>query len=229
MNWLCRFHVDTRTAYRNKIWDNYAWHKRIWEDCFPSKPEAPRDFLLRIDSLEGAFRIWVLSLRPPVEPAWCSHGRFELKEIAPSFLAHKYYLFDLKANPVKTKVQRGPDGETLYKANGKRKSGKRVPLIKQDELRAWLVRKGKARRRDQRTGLDVPGGFRIVTDRPLEISPMQAFHFRKKKHSAYHGGVQFRGTLEVTDRVKFAETYRCGIGSGKSFGFGMLLLAPVNL
>jgi CRISPR system Cascade subunit CasE len=54
-------------------------------------------------------------------------------------------------------------------------------------------------------------------------------HFRKKGQAGYHGGVQFRGTLEVTDPVKFAETYQSGIGSAKGFGFGMLLLAPVKL
>ena len=83
--------------------------------------------------------------------------------------------------------------------------------------------------RVQGTGLEVPGGFRIVDKKPLEISPMEESHFHKKGHSAYHGGVQFRGILEVTDPDKFAATYQSGIGSAKSFGFGLLLLAPINL
>ncbi|MBA3028753.1 MAG: type I-E CRISPR-associated protein Cas6/Cse3/CasE [Desulfobacterium sp.] len=58
---------------------------------------------------------------------------------------------------------------------------------------------------------------------------MQANHFRKGEHRAYHGGVQFRGTLEVTERGKFAQTYQSGIGGAKSFGFGLMLLAPVKL
>jgi CRISPR system Cascade subunit CasE len=33
----------------------------------------------------------------------------------------------------------------------------------------------------------------------------------------------------VTDTERFAETYHSGIGSAKSFGFGLLLLAPINL
>ena len=130
---------------------------------------------------------------------------------------------------MKTLVQRGPNGETLLRPNGKRKHGKRVPLVKHDELRAWLIRKGKVRCRDKDTGLDVPGGFRIVEDKPLEISPMVEHHFRKKGQSGYHGGVQFRGTLEVTDQEKFIETYQSGIGSAKSFGFGLLLLAPIKI
>ena len=104
-----------------------------------------------------------------------------------------------------------------------------MPLVKPEELRAWLIHKGKVRCRDQDTGLDVPGGFRIVEEKPLEISPMVESHFRKKGQSGYHGGVQFRGILEVTDPERFIETYQSGIGSAKSFGFGLLLLAPINL
>jgi CRISPR system Cascade subunit CasE len=54
-------------------------------------------------------------------------------------------------------------------------------------------------------------------------------YFSKKGHSGYHGGVQFRGTLAVGDPVRFAETYHSGIGSAKGFGFGLLLLAPLNM
>ncbi len=229
MSWLARLEFDAEIAYAEGISDSYAWHKRLWEGCFPGAPDAKRDFLTRIDQIEGAFRLWLLAQRKPVRPQWCPPEGFALKEIASSFLSHQYYAFDLRANPVKTVVQRGPNGETLLRSDGKRKQGKRVPLVKPEELRAWLVQKGKARCRDKETGLDVPGGFRIVEEKPLEISPMVESHFRKKGQAGYHGGVQFRGILEVTDPVKFIETYQSGIGSAKSFGFGLLLLAPVKM
>jgi CRISPR system Cascade subunit CasE len=228
MNWLARLEVDADIACAQGIVDSYAWHKRLWE-CYPGATDAKRDFLSRIDMLEGAFRLWVLSRRKPVRPHWCPPDGFAVKEIASSFLSHLYYAFDLRANPVKAVVQKDSCGEPLLLPNGKLKRGKRVPLIKPDELRAWLLQKGNVRCRDQVTGLDVTGGFRIVEERPLEISPMVEGHFRKKEHSGYHGGVHFRGTLEVTDREKFIETYQSGIGSAKGFGFGLLLLAPINL
>ena len=231
MNWLARLEVDAETARTEGIVDNYAWHKRLWEGCFPGEPDANRDFLIRIDQIEGAFQLWVLAKRKPVRPQWCHSDGFAINKIGPSFLSHRYYAFDLRANPVKTIVQRGPNGETLMRPNGKRKNGKRVPLVKPEELHDWLIRKGKVRCRDQETGLDIPGGFRIVEtkERPLEISPMAESYFRKKGQTGYHGGVQFRGILEVTDSEKFVETYQSGIGSAKGFGFGLLLLAPVNL
>ena len=229
MNWLARLEVDAETVRTAGISEDvYAWHKMLWE-CYPDQPDASRDFLTRIDPLEGAYRFWVLAKKKPVRPQWCPADGFALKEISPSFLSHQYYAFDLRANPVKAAVQRDNNGEQVIGNNGKRKRGKRVPLVKPDELRAWLVRKAEVRSRDTETGLDLPGGFRIVEEKPLEISPMVESHFRKKGQAGYHGGVQFRGILEVTDREKFIESYQSGIGSAKGFGFGLLLLAPVNL
>lgn len=235
MSWLSRLEVDAQTIYSEGISaDIYTWHKKLWE-CYPNVPEAERDFLTRIDQLEGAYRLWLLAKRKPIRPAWCPPDGFAVKEIAASFLTHRYYVFDLQANPVKAAVQKDAKGEPMLQPNGKRKRGKRVPLVKPDELRAWLVHKGEVRCRDKDTGEDVPGGFKIVEERPLEISPMVESHFCKKdrrnnkEYAAYHGGVQFRGTLEVTDREKFIETYQAGIGSAKGFGFGLLLLAPINL
>ncbi len=222
MSWLARLEVNTETILAEGIYDSYAWHKRLWE-CFANTSHAKRDFLARIDHLEGAFRLWILAKRKPVRPQWCSPNGFALKEIAASFLTHRYYAFDLRANPTKCIVQRGLNGETLLHPNGKRKHGKRAPIVKPGELRGWIDRKA------------IAGGFRIVEDKPLEIGRMVENHFCKKnkenseEQAAYHGGVQFRGTLEVIDPVGFIETYQSGVGSAKSFGFGLLLLAPINL
>jgi len=231
MSWLARLDIEAEIARAEGILDSYAWHKKLW-DCFPNVPDRKRTeigFLTRIDTLEGAFKLWVMARRKPVRPQWCPTEVFALKEIAASFLTHRYYVFDLRANPVKAAVQKDSKGELILQPNGKRKRGKRVPLVKPDELRAWLAHKGEVRCRERDNGNDVPGGFRIVEERPLDISPMVESHFRKKGQAGYHGGVQFRGTLEVTDRERFIETYQAGIGSAKSFGFGLLLLSPINL
>lgn len=232
MSWLAKLEIDKETARKEKLIDSYAWHCKLWE-CFSGKPDALRTelgMLTRIDELEHSFRVWILAVEKPRKPDWCEAASFSLKEISPTFLSHRHYVFDVRANPIKSLVQKGPDGESLLKPNGKRKPGKRVPIVNQDELRSWIIRKGVTRCRAQ-DGSDVPGGFRIVEDLPLEISPMTQSHFRKKKENqaAYHGGVQFRGTLEVTNSAAFVETYHSGIGSAKSFGFGLLLLAPTNL
>lgn len=221
MMWLARMHVQAQAARSAKISDGYAWHKRIW-DCFPEAPNAKRNFLSRVDQLEGVFRIWLLAHGQPARPAWCMADDFELKQISPTFFSHRYYAFDLRANPTKKIVVRDAQ-------DNRHRQGKRISLIKPDELRDWLVRKGEARCLDPGTKQSTPGGFRIREDRPLEISPAQEHVFRKKEQAACHGGVQFRGILEVTHKEYFIETYQKGLGSAKGFGFGLFLLAPVSL
>ncbi len=228
MSWLTCLEIDAGLAYQQRIFDSYAWHQRLWE-CFPNAPDHKRDFLTRIDELESTFRIWILSKRKPSIPSWCSADDFKVKAIKPSYLSQRYYAFDLRANPTKTIPQRDANGEILRGANGKRMHGRRVPLLKQEELRAWLVRKGEVRGHDPKSGRVIPGGFRLVGDRPLDISPVSEHYFRKKNLTGLHSGVQFRGVLEVTNRDSFAETYYAGLGSAKSFGFGLLLLAPVKI
>src|SRR4030042_2942112 len=109
MSWLARFDVDAAAARIEGITDSYTWHKKLWQ-CYPGEPDARRDFLVRIDQLEGAFRVWMLSKKEPVRPKWCSPHCFALNKIASSFLTHEHYAFDLRTNPVKTIVQRGPSG-----------------------------------------------------------------------------------------------------------------------
>jgi CRISPR system Cascade subunit CasE len=196
-------------AFEIDLVDSYAWHKKSW-DCFPGDPDGKRDFLIRLDSIGKAFHLWVLSAKKPICPAWCAPEMFVVKEIAPSFLEHRFYCFDLRANPTKRVAQGAMQG-------------KRVALFKPDDLRAWLDRKGQM------------GGFRIVEEKPLEIGPMAKGFFRKeykedqRECQGVHGGVQFRGVLEVTDVEIFKKLYHQGVGSGKAFGYGLLLLAPTSL
>lgn len=216
MSWLIRIELDAEAAQQAGLLDSYDWHQRLWE-CFPDSPAQERDFLTRIDLLEGAVRAWMLVEREPICPSWCLPDDFKVRKVASSFLSHSHYAFDLRVNPTKSLVQREVDGTPKRKANGKRASGKRVPLVAKEELRAWIDRKASE------------SGFRISEVKPLEIGPTVDFWFRKKGKSGVHGGVQFRGILEVTDPDKFAAAWKSGIGSAKAFGFGLLLLHPVRL
>ena len=218
MNWLTRMEIDAHLARTRKIRDSYGWHQRLWE-CFPDKSDTPRDFLTRIDQRDEHSILWIASDRQPVCPVWCPPDCFQLKRITSTFFEHKRYAFDLVANPTKKLPVKGEDGRCL-------RQGKRVALVKEDELRAWLERKGAVRCKDAQ-GEPVNGGYRLLPNHPLEISPMVEHYFRKPGHKGLHGGVRFRGVLEVTSQSDFIATYRHGLGGAKSFGFGLLLLAPL--
>jgi CRISPR system Cascade subunit CasE len=215
MSWLVQITVDFRLADERGLIDSYAWHQALW-DCFPNEPDKKRDFLTRIDEHQGYFSAWLLAQSEPVLPSWCSEHMYRIRKIAPTFLTHRFYAFDLRANPIHAQVQRDENGRPLLKSNGKRKSSKRVPITDEYELRSWLERKAST------------GGFRIDDSHPVEIGCVTENYFSQKGNKAWHGGVQFRGTLEVTDQKLFEETYYSGIGGAKGFGFGLLLLAPVS-
>jgi CRISPR system Cascade subunit CasE len=43
-----------------------------------------------------------------------------------------------------------------------------------------------------------------------------------------HSAVEYRGVLTVTDPARFYGTFTRGIGSAKAFGFGLLVIVPLQ-
>lgn len=215
MSFLSRFQIDLDNAIELGIRDNYQWHKKIWE-FFPNNKNIKRDYLSRIDNFDRAFLIWILSHTKPDCPVWLDPDSLSTKPISDSFLSHSKYAFDIIANPTKSLT-----------SSEKSKRGKRVSIIKKDELREWIERKGVSRSLDQ-NGKPVSGGFKIIDEKPLEIGRMYENYFKKGEHTGFHGGVKFKGFLEVTDPVAFKQTFYKGIGGAKGFGFGLMLLAPIK-
>lgn len=213
MNYLTKIEIDHSLAFSVGLLDNYSWHKALWS-CFPMDPTANRDFLTRIDTLESGFRAWILSIKKPVCPSWCQPDLFQIKSVSDGFLEHRFYNFDLKANP--TKRMR------LNKQEANQRLGQRIPLVKKEDLMLWMTRKAEH------------SGFQLIHPETLEIGPSVEHFFKKEGNKAsetvygVHSCVHFRGTLEVVDKEKFKIAYCHGLGSAKSFGYGLLLLAPIK-
>lgn len=206
---LTRILVPYEDAVRLlRIRDTYDWHQRVWQ-AFGGRDGAPRDFLIRVDRKEEAYRVLMLSQSVPAKPDWCPTDCFGTKEIPDSFFGHARYQFTLLANPTKKLRAENPDGS-------RKKNGRRVSLTKREELVAWLQRKAEA------------GGFHVDPD-SLRTIPRGREFFHKDGHShGAHTAVEFRGELTVADPVRFRATVAAGIGSAKAFGFGLLVLAPLN-
>jgi CRISPR system Cascade subunit CasE len=121
MRHLSQALLPLESALRARLADGYAWHKALWA-CFPDRRDDARDFLFRVDRLEGGFRALLLSDgRPAPHPvlAW------QTKEVGAAFLGHAAYRFQLKANPT---FRRSSDGM-------------RLALYDEAKLRDWLDRK----------------------------------------------------------------------------------------
>ena len=191
-----------------RIRDTYDWHQRIWQ-AFGGCDGQPRDFLVRVDRKEEAFRVLILSHSMPAKPDWCPTDCFGTKVIPDNFFAHPRYRFSLLANPTKKLRVDNADGS-------RKKNGRRVPLVKREELVAWLQRKAEA------------GGFNINADSLRTVPRGREFFHKDSTSRGTHSAVEFQGELTVTNPVSFRATVAAGIGSAKAFAFGLLVLAPIS-
>ncbi len=95
-----------------------------------------------------------------------------------------------------------------------KRNGKRWPIVKDEELSAWLTRKLETGGSSLLDVTIIPEG-KLVGKRRGE-SPAKTFH-----------SIRFEGSLQVNDVSQFKELLACGIGSAKGFGFGLLSVAPI--
>lgn len=208
MSYLTQILVPYETAVRHlKIRDSYDWHQRVWQ-AFKGRDGEKRDFLSRVDEVDEAYRVLIVSPTEPTKPDWCPTDCFQTKVIPEDYLAAGTFRFSLLVNPTR-KVRSDADGNRT-------KNGRRLPLTKREELLAWMQRKAEA------------GGFDIGDVENLRTIPKPRSYFQKAGMSGVHFAVEFQGVLTVTDAELFRRTFTTGIGSAKAFGFGLLALAPVS-
>lgn len=208
MSYLTQILVPYELAVRQlKIRDSYDWHQRVWQ-AFKGRDGEMRDFLSRVDEVDDAYRLLIVSATEPTKPDWCPTDCFKTKEIPEDFFAAGHFRFSLLVNPTKKLVVRNELGE-------RKKNGRRIPLTKREDLLAWIQRKAEA------------GGFGIGDPNNLRTIPKHRSYFQKGATQGVHYAVEFQGMLSITDPALFRATFTTGIGSAKAFGFGLLALAPL--
>jgi CRISPR system Cascade subunit CasE len=250
--YLSNLEIDTTQKKVNDwITNPYKIHQRLWMGFEKQKSETSKpDFLYRVEedfkqAGETKPRILVLS---NISPLWDNafNGEEFLKG-KPQILNLKLdnfieedrtFRFSLKANPTKKikdhksffkkeiegiKVEEEIKkkleilSKSLSKEQWEKIKSKRVGIYKDHEQVEWLKRKGEQ------------SGFEILN---LQFDKGEKEKVSKKKdmkvlHDLDLLQVHFTGILRVTDTEAFKKAYTQGIGSGKAFGCGMLLLARV--
>ena len=126
-------------------------------------------------------------------------GQWQSKAIGPSFLEYSNYQFQLKANPTMRRV----------------KDRRRLGIYNEKKLDEWMQHKA------------LQHGF-VIKENSLSIgAPLDETFIRQHKFGK-HVSVDFQGFLQVTDKSIFKNTFTNGIGSAKSFGYGLLMLQPIR-
>ena len=97
------------------------------------------------------------------------------------------------------------------KTDGKKNSQRRLLRNKDDRL-DWLNRKA------------MQNGFKIIEVQEQKEVRSTIRHPASKGGMMHINAFEYQGTLTVTDEELFKKAIKTGIGSGKAYGFGMILI-----
>lgn len=133
-------------------------------------------------------------------------------------------VFSLKANPTR---KTGSSLKSEREAGLPRSNGRRAFLVGEEEQAAWLRRKGEQHGFEVLSaGVDeavpdvaIASGERVLGHRSSTAGASGDLTF---------GAVTFHGRLRIVNRERFLQALAVGIGPGKAYGFGLLLLAPAR-
>lgn len=92
----------------------------------------------------------------------------------------------------------------------------KVPIKDYQGQLQWLEKKGKN------------SGFELIGLPTIEKEYNHLYRDKEKGNKATFYGLDFTGRLRVTNTEKFRKALCEGIGRARSFGFGLLTIAPIN-
>ncbi len=185
----------------------YETHRALWK-LFHEDADANRDFLFHVGQSDRNYaEIIMQSSRKPEKSANATKI-IASKEYNPIFLAGYRLRFLLIANPIKMIHDEGE----RKNANGEIKKC-RVPLIREDDQRAWFERKLGA----------------AASLETLIVDPVSSIKFRKAREDRA-GKIQpvsFQGILRVEDAEAMTALLKAGIGPAKAFGCRLMLVRRI--
>lgn len=189
-----------------------AGHGLIWS-LFADDPDKSRDFIFR-ETREGQFLI--VSQNPPRfdENIW----DIKSKPYAPNIQNGQRFGFALRANPTKAiKVEGSEKSKRIdVLMHAKKQKGEKLSPEEREEIGLdWLAQK-LARE-----------GAKLEKDY-CQIMQYSQIKLPKKNENATISVIDVEGVIEVTDANIFSNALLRGIGHGKAFGLGLLLLRPLS-
>jgi CRISPR system Cascade subunit CasE len=223
MIWLSLLELNPRNrAVRNDLRDCNGMHRTLMR-LFPevAQPTARHALgvLYRVEQgPAGKVRVLLQSCAQP-DLAALAQGYLEsppqskaLDRIDVLLQPGRKLLFRLRANPTRAI-------DTKTRPDGKKSNGKRVELRGEEACTGWLHRKAQQH------------GFRVLACR-IDAGPPDPRRVNGKVEGRKDGAsitvasVLFDGILEVADVALIRDALQNGIGRAKSYGQGMLSLAP---
>jgi CRISPR system Cascade subunit CasE len=225
-----RITADVRDLHR-RYWNPYEVHQKVWH-FFEPDPDKDRRFLFRFDREGHKLRYYIVSDEPclDLDKTWHS----EHKAYQPQLKSGDRLSFQIRANPVVCINKKRHDVVMhLKKRLANTANDEPIPPANQITHRAaieWLSRRAE------------PHGFRFDNSN-LRVDEYRQHEFMKTKDrnrwkraskeerqniaKIKMSSLDLSGTLEVTDPTAFTQSLFNGLGSGRGFGFGLMLIRRV--
>lgn len=213
-------HLSRRDIKALRVTDPYSLHRVVYSLFDDVRTEAEKaqsisSGILYADqggNFQGR-RILILSNRPPAagvpprEEAAAEEnpgnrcGQVESKDLPEAFLDHSQYRFQVTINPTRR------DSATR----------KLIPIRGRPEVADWFLKRA-----------EVSWGFAPSAPHLL-VSRLEVLQFKEKRsRKVTLAQAHLQGVLRVTNRSLFQQSFAQGIGRGRSFGCGLLQLAPLS-
>ncbi|AYY13725.1 type I-E CRISPR-associated protein Cas6/Cse3/CasE [Actinobacteria bacterium YIM 96077] len=220
--YLSRLIPDTTAhAFRRDYADIHQMHRTIMSG-FPELPEgsATREqhgVLWRLDHGNVGYTLYVQSR---TQPNWDGFDQYlkrpaDVRELSTTFdtlKSGRVLSFRLIANP--TRRRKPEPGE-------KRRADTRYSLKDPEEQISWLVNRGT------QNGFTIPTGADARPDlAPSPCPRLTGYQGNGRHNKVTVDPVRFDGHLVITDPSAFVEALCAGIGPAKSYGCGLVTLAP---
>jgi len=181
---------------------------RLVPDHLGDAPRHDSGLLFRVDETEQTSTLLVQAASPPnPERLPTGYGHTEVKNLAPMFAALRNGL------TVRYRITVNPAKRQRLSLEDRNKRGKIMPLAGAEADQWWTRRAAEA-------GLHLH--TLLPTPQRLVRSPAQ--HIAPIRHSL----IRYDGTATVTDPEALATALLNGIGRSKSYGAGLLSLAPTT-
>lgn len=194
-------------------------HRLVWL-LFGDDPAAQRDFLFR-EAEPGRFV--VVSRREPANET----GLWTLKSrpYQPAPQVGRRYGFSLRANPTVSLSQPGRARSLVRDVllHAKKQAGRPLtPEEREAAALAWLTARG-----DRIGAVFDAGRCRAVRYDLLKVARGKDGP-KGASHPAEFTVVDFEGVLTVTDPAALEPVLFGGVGKGRAYGLGLLLLRPLG-
>lgn len=186
----------------------YVMHQWLWH-LFPGVQQ--RSFLYRRETLQGAFRFFVLSAQAP---ASSDIFTVESRLFDPAFSPGLRLRFTLRANPTICKA--GKRHDLLMEAKLRVKNQVEQADIWPHQQQAaveWLQRQGEQ------------SGFSLLTT-DVDAYRQQHIVRPKSRQIIQFSSVDYSGVIEIRDPACFQQRLAQGYGKSRAFGCGLMLIKP---